>query len=102
VLERGKVSFQPQSGDHGFTVTSIGQIDITESTFTHTNLPEFLIHWRSQDGKDHKYYIVVTTYLTRRGGSSLIPGAFAAEGDAVDKIIGLDRMILSLIKKSLP
>jgi hypothetical protein len=102
VLERGKVSFQPQSGDHGFTVTSIGQIDITESTFTHTNLPEFLIHWRSQDGKDHKYYIVVTTYLTRRGGSSLIPGTFAAEGDAVDKTIGLDRMILSLIKKSLP
>ena len=102
VLERGKVSFLPQSGDHGFAVTSSGQLDITESTFTHTNLPEFLIHWRSQDSKDHKYYMVVTTYLTRKGGSSVIPGTFQADGDAVDKTSGLDRMILTLIKKSVP
>jgi curli biogenesis system outer membrane secretion channel CsgG len=102
IIERGKVTFQPQSGDHGFSVTSSGQIDLTESTFTKTNLPEFLVHWRSQDGKDHKYYIVVTTYLTRRGGSSTIAGTFQADGDAVDKTAGLDRMILRLIKKSLP
>lgn len=102
ILERGKITFQPQSGDHGFSVTSSGQIDITESTFTHTNLPEFLIHWRGQDGKDHKYYMVITTYLTRKGGSSVIPGTFQADGDAVDKTTGLDRMILRLIKKSAP
>jgi curli biogenesis system outer membrane secretion channel CsgG len=101
ILERGKITFRPRSGDHGFTVTSSEQIDITESTFTRTNLPVFLVHWRGQDGKDHKYYMVITTYLTRRSGSSVIPGTFQAEGDAVDKTTGLDRMILRLIKKSI-
>jgi len=100
VLERGKVTFQPQGGDHGFSVTSSGQIDITESTFTRTNLPEFLVHWRSQDGKDHKYYMVFTSYLTRTGGS-IVPKVFHADEESADQTARLDGMILRLVKNNL-
>ncbi len=102
VLERSKVTFLPRAGDHGFTVTSGSQISAEESVFRGTNLPELVVNWRGQDGKGHRYYLVVTTYLTRKGHASTIPNSFDATGDAGDRTVSTDRMILSLLKVSLP
>jgi curli biogenesis system outer membrane secretion channel CsgG len=98
VIQKGKVSYQPKSGDDGFTLSSGGLIDITPSMI---GLPELVIRWRAADGKMRKYDMVFSSYLTRTPADSrIISRVFQANGDAFDKTTRLDKMITNLVQEN--
>jgi len=100
VIQKGLVYYKPRSGPDGFELSSGGLIDVSPSIYTGTNLPELVLRWRAPNGKEQKYYMVFTSYLTRASGGRGIPQIFRAGGEAVDKTTRLDNMLIRLIQQN--
>lgn len=100
VIEKGKVAFQPDSGNDGFSVESKRQISTDEGKYPFTNVPELVIHYSSSNGKRHKDYMVIPMFLTRNNHTVGFP--YRADNGAADKTTHLDEMVIRLINESLP
>lgn len=101
ILARGKISYQPASGDDGFTLTPSSQARFAEDNVS--GLPKLVVRWKGQDGKDHKYNMVLMSFLTAGGsGGPLLSDKYHLEGGAEAKTISLGQMVVSLAKVSLP
>lgn len=102
MIQKGKVTFQPKSGDHGFTVTSKAQISVAEATVDRT-LPGLSIRWQGADSKEHKYNMAIIMFMAKVPRGPLLTAAspFQAEGNAGDRTNHLNRIVLDLIDKSL-
>lgn len=100
IVGKGKVSFQPTTGHDGFTVTSKHEIAISQSVYTMTNVPELVVHWQSENGKRHRYYMVFTMFLTPVSHAVGLP--YKADNNAVKNTRSLDGMIVRLVNGTLP
>jgi hypothetical protein len=98
VIQKGKVSYQPKSGNDGFALSSGGLIDISSSIWG--NLPDLVVRWRTPNGKDEKKYVMVFPSYMSRGAGRQVLDILTAKGDAVDKTTRLDRMLIDLVQEN--
>lgn len=99
VFERGKVYYEPTTGNDEFTAASKGNIAVRASIFPGSNIPDLIIEAPGQNGKQRKYNVVVPMFLTPL--RKPVGLEFQANGDAADKTRQLDGMIVRLVNASL-
>jgi len=102
ILQRGKISYQPTSGDHAFMVTSGSQISLASGNAF--GLPELIVRWQGQDGKDHRYNMALMSFLTpgSSGGGLFLLKEYHLEAGAEQETVSLGQMIEQLAKVSFP
>ena len=65
-----------------------------------TNVAELVVHWRGDNSKEHRYYMVFTMFLTPMRRAVGLP--LKAGADAVKETASLDGMVVRSVNASLP
>lgn len=101
VIEKGKVSYQPTTGNDNFTATSKSQISILQKDFPAQGMrvPDLWINTPDQGGKERKYEMIFPMFLPHPSPNMAIN--FQVTPDAANKTKRLDGMIVRLINASL-
>jgi curli biogenesis system outer membrane secretion channel CsgG len=101
VIQSGKVSYQPTTGNDSFTATSKNQISISQKDFPAqgSRVPDLWIQATDQGGKERKYEMIFPVFLPRPSPNMAIN--FQVTTDAASKTKRLDGMIVRLVSTSL-
>jgi curli biogenesis system outer membrane secretion channel CsgG len=101
LIQRGKLSYEPTTGNDNFTATSKSQISILQKDFPakEERVPDLWIQAPDQGGKVRKYEMIFPMFLPHPTPKMAIN--FQITADAANKTKRLDGLIVRLINASL-
>lgn len=97
VIEKGQLSLRTEKGEHDFKATAGDLVSVTEETLFH--LPSIRILWRSSDGKERRYDLLLYGYLRKNPGQHYISRAFLGTRETLQDTAKANRLLLRLVQR---